>query len=81
MESPFSNSLKKCNGSDSGISYKKPKFTKLKEWVNTGTPDGVIKVFQPTIKEFANFSKYIEKVELQTQSGICKVSLHSKINK
>jgi hypothetical protein len=77
MNSSSSASSRTSNGSDNGISNEKPIFTKQKEWVNTGTPDGEIKVFHPTMEEFANFPKYIEKLEREQahlSSGVCKVS-------
>ncbi|KAL3120823.1 hypothetical protein niasHT_008115 [Heterodera trifolii] len=54
----------------------RPIYTKEKEWVNTGTADGEIMVFRPTMEEFSNFSKYIETIErsrAHLSSGVCKV--------
>lgn len=55
----------------------KPIYSKQKEWVNTGTTDGEIMVFHPTLEEFANFSKYVQTIEQSNAhlaSGICKVN-------
>ncbi|CAK5045096.1 unnamed protein product [Meloidogyne enterolobii] len=61
------------NSADTGS---KIMFTRQDEWKNTGSPDGEIKVFRPTMEEFKNFGKYMEYIEQQNahlSSGVCKV--------
>ena len=62
------------NSADSGSRIM---FTRQDECKNTGSPDGEIKVFRPTMEEFKNFGKYMEYIEQQNahlSSGVCKVS-------
>lgn len=64
------------SNTDDGYKEYKPMYVKQNEWKNTGTPDGEVKVFYPTLEEFSDFKRYIEKIERQNahlSAGICKV--------
>uniref|UniRef100_A0A914HNN2 [Histone H3]-trimethyl-L-lysine(9) demethylase n=1 Tax=Globodera rostochiensis TaxID=31243 RepID=A0A914HNN2_GLORO len=54
----------------------RPIYSKEREWINSGTPDGEIMTFHPTMEEFSNFSNYIETIErskAHLASGVCKI--------